>query len=846
MTTPVYMLLAFLAAGLAQLTQARDNCYGPIVELKIFAMPSNPQAEVVNYGVLAGVGSNLSQAITGLRLVVAEPLTACGVVAPVAAGSAMLVIRGNCTFTEKARAVQAAGAAAMLLYDNEPGCVTMAFEDTAVTAISPSLAVVSIPQDTGLTLTGMLAEAAGGGGGGGSGGVTLSLRRKDVPLVDGGAALLWLLAVGTVAEGAVWSGLDHLAAGRAVAAAAEQDPLLPAASKSPPGTETSLDLTPRAALWFVVVASAMLLLLYFLLNRVFFFVLLGLFCIASVQAQTVLYSAGLQAGLKLITKSRRGGSTEAMPPLGGGPSPLVTVVALTVAVAVAAVWAVQRNTDWAWVLQDLQGVALMLLVLRSLRVPSIKVAAVLLPACLLYDVFWVFVQPLLFGGGESVMVEVAQGGSSGEFVPMLLRVPHFGFSGLGGYSLLGFGDVILPGMLVAYTRRVDLDLRLSAFSLRGPASYLYRSYFPYTILSYGAGLCLTYAALAYSWFGDQGQPALLYLVPCTLLTVVGLAAARRQLSMLWNGATHGSAFRRVATDHESDPGDAGPPSPPVAVTSAAAAARSGAGAEDGIGDAEAGFGKPGGGWLFNVYLTDIAPGNPLARRVCIATCTTADQHKQLLVPPPPAARLRPASASPSSSAATATATAAATHPSRSNSTAPRPSTASPRPLRLLPSTPLISPAELLPWISRPEQLFGHWLRLEAFAIAPVADKVVDGMIYMGQLDDNNNNNGGGMAQPPQPKISNLHVVEIRPAAAAAAAHAAAAAAGSSTIAFVVHIHIRGGGGDDDDDNVGGGAGTSGVSQSLRAVTPRELASLALQSPALSRNMPCCGSSCDAL
>ncbi|GFR51743.1 hypothetical protein Agub_g14189 [Astrephomene gubernaculifera] len=227
--------------------------------------------------------------------------------------------------------------------------------------------------------------------------------------------------------------------------------------------------------------------------------------------------------------------------------------------------------------------------------------------------------------------QVAQGGGSGEYLPMLLRVPHFGLpAGLGAYSLLGFGDVIMPGLLVAYTRRLDLDLGLDlglglggglgsslqgggggsggpcgrllglllgclccGCSGRGGGSgnggvgggssslvvglpgyggggggsqvtargrlvpYLARSYFPYTILSYGAGLCLTYAALAFSWFGDQGQPALLYLVPCTLLTVLGLAAARGQLGLLWRGGTHGSpgSAGRLVTDHESDPGD---------------------------------------------------------------------------------------------------------------------------------------------------------------------------------------------------------------------------------------------------------------------------------------------------
>lgn len=37
-----------------------------------------------------------------------------------------------------------------------------------------------------------------------------------------------------------------------------------------------------------------------------------------------------------------------------GPCPLTGVLATPVAVAVAVVWAVERNQPWAWVLQDLQ------------------------------------------------------------------------------------------------------------------------------------------------------------------------------------------------------------------------------------------------------------------------------------------------------------------------------------------------------------------------------------------------------------------------------------------------------------------------------------------------------------
>ena len=38
--------------------------------------------------------------------------------------------------------------------------------------------------------------------------------------------------------------------------------------------------------------------------------------------------------------------------------------------------------------------------------PFLQIACILLPLTFTYDVFWVFIQPMLFGGGKSVMVEV--------------------------------------------------------------------------------------------------------------------------------------------------------------------------------------------------------------------------------------------------------------------------------------------------------------------------------------------------------------------------------------------------------------------------------------------------------
>jgi signal peptide peptidase-like protein 2B len=217
--------------------------------------------------------------------------------------------------------------------------------------------------------------------------------------------------------------------------------------------------------------------------------------------------------LPLVCKALPRLAAKSIPlPWGWGDIGVVELMLTPVVLAAAVVWALFRNAAWSWVLQDILGVAIMLLVLRTLRLPNLRVACVLLPLCFAYDVFWVFLQPMLTGSGTSVMVEVAGGGDSHEFLPMLLRVPRLSGPPIirGSYSLLGFGDVILPGLLVALMRRIDIKMSSSAAGVQSSSKKggccVQGGYFVPTVFGYGGGLLLTYVALMFSWFGDQGQP----------------------------------------------------------------------------------------------------------------------------------------------------------------------------------------------------------------------------------------------------------------------------------------------------------------------------------------------------
>ena len=99
---------------------------------------------------------------------------------------------------------------------------------------------------------------------------------------------------------------------------------------------------------------------------------------------------------------------------------------------------------------------------------------------------------------------------------MLLIVPTWFGAASGEMVLLGFGDVVLPGLLLVYTRVFDLQHHRSLCS----------SYFVPASVGYGVGLMLTYGALYLQLGGDQvsmhakyvlGKLPDAFMLPCAIL-----------------------------------------------------------------------------------------------------------------------------------------------------------------------------------------------------------------------------------------------------------------------------------------------------------------------------------------
>eukprot|EP01023_Acetabularia_acetabulum_P067623 TRINITY_DN9362_c0_g1_i2.p2 TRINITY_DN9362_c0_g1~~TRINITY_DN9362_c0_g1_i2.p2 ORF type:complete len:245 (-),score=54.25 TRINITY_DN9362_c0_g1_i2:47-781(-) len=216
---------------------------------------------------------------------------------------------------------------------------------------------------------------------------------------------------------------------------------------------------------------------------------------------------------------------------------------------------------------------------------SFRVAAVLLFGLLFYDVFWVFASPTVVG--ENVMLTVAT--SNILQGPTRIMFPKaLGSGGEAGsfpFAILGLGDVAVPGLLGCLALRFDgsrsvdflgrakssalaMEQALKNLPLDATAEKVMseaadaadtafekfadkeqrqreeqevaipvtesvmeqRNYFAAVMIAYNVGLVMAFVANSVT---GLGQPALLYLVPCTLIAVILLSLSRKEFKRIW-------------------------------------------------------------------------------------------------------------------------------------------------------------------------------------------------------------------------------------------------------------------------------------------------------------------------
>ncbi|KAJ8902185.1 hypothetical protein NDN08_006593 [Rhodosorus marinus] len=440
-----------------------------------------------------------------VKMTISEPLNACEkLVGDGFSGSAVLVERGECSFAEKAQHVERAGGSLVVVENTEDSFIT-------------PVANASLGEYDEVNIPVVVVNHAGG----------LALRaRDDVQLKAYEIVEPAWLTVGeefaSVVAGLI--GVFVVVCGSILATKPnKRGPSRPSSSvekggNPEKGNAGAIVILDRPITIFLVM-SVQLVLLYLLYDYV-------------VRIVIICFAIGAGGSLFFILRqfTKPEDPDVLVIPRLGLQATAAEIVLTALATTLPVLWYSFRHSSWSWILQNILGIFLMLFVMQTLKLPSIKVGVILLSCLFLYDIFFVFVTPLFTSTGESVMERVAKGGpTSSEHMPMMIVVPYL-FSppsaclGGRGASMIGYGDVIVPGLFIVRLRAFELK------AARGRNGQEAPSYFKGAVIGYGIGLVLTILALRLM---DTAQPALLWIVPSIVVSAVVVAARRGELAMIW-------------------------------------------------------------------------------------------------------------------------------------------------------------------------------------------------------------------------------------------------------------------------------------------------------------------------
>ncbi|XP_039257429.2 signal peptide peptidase-like 3 [Styela clava] len=222
------------------------------------------------------------------------------------------------------------------------------------------------------------------------------------------------------------------------------------------------------------------------------------------------------------------------------------LLSLVLAILFVSVWVFTGH----WILMDALSMGLCVSMIALLRLPSLKVSCLLLSGLLIYDVFWVFFSSYIFSANVMVQVATAQADNPvgvvarklnlgmGKDAPQLSLPGKLVFPSYGSehFSMLGLGDIVMPGLLLCFVLRYDnykkQRLEGEGYVPLAAGNLIYRvRYFHCTLLGYFIGLITATIA---SEVNRSAQPALLYLVPFTLLPLITMAYLKGDLKQMWN------------------------------------------------------------------------------------------------------------------------------------------------------------------------------------------------------------------------------------------------------------------------------------------------------------------------
>lgn len=193
----------------------------------------------------------------------------------------------------------------------------------------------------------------------------------------------------------------------------------------------------------------------------------------------------------------------------------------------------------SWVYNNILAVVFCVHAMQFIFLGNFKTGALLLSLLFFYDIFFVF--------GTDVMVTVAKNVDA----PIKLQFPRDMTTIPPQYSILGLGDIVIPGIFMSLCLRFDVLKSLSLSKLESlidsekkgredPGSTMKyiiaagnkapKQYFISVIIGYLIAIITTVVIM---FMFNHGQPALLYLVPGCILAVFITAAVKGEFKEMW-------------------------------------------------------------------------------------------------------------------------------------------------------------------------------------------------------------------------------------------------------------------------------------------------------------------------
>eukprot|EP00587_Corethron_hystrix_P004966 CAMPEP_0113312650 /NCGR_PEP_ID=MMETSP0010_2-20120614/9402_1 /TAXON_ID=216773 ORGANISM="Corethron hystrix, Strain 308" /NCGR_SAMPLE_ID=MMETSP0010_2 /ASSEMBLY_ACC=CAM_ASM_000155 /LENGTH=414 /DNA_ID=CAMNT_0000168531 /DNA_START=208 /DNA_END=1452 /DNA_ORIENTATION=+ /assembly_acc=CAM_ASM_000155 len=192
--------------------------------------------------------------------------------------------------------------------------------------------------------------------------------------------------------------------------------------------------------------------------------------------------------------------------------PLDGVLALGLGIALLAIyWSPAIAITDKFLVSNVMAWSIGMVSLAAVNISSFQTGAILLGGLFFYDIFWVF-------GTEVMMTVATKIEAPVKF--LYYTVPPDGIPREYPFSVLGLGDIVIPGLFVRMLGKMDKELQPLKFS-----------YFNTGVIAYAIGLM---ACFIVNNITQAGQPALLYLDPLLVGGAALNGMVNGQLSDVWN------------------------------------------------------------------------------------------------------------------------------------------------------------------------------------------------------------------------------------------------------------------------------------------------------------------------